>query len=60
MTRTGKIARLPHHLREALNQRLADNIPGREITDWPNSLTEVPLTSPLLLHPRLNRKSSLL
>lgn len=41
MTRTGKIARLPHHLREALNHRLADNIPGRQITAWLNSLPEV-------------------
>jgi len=41
MTRTGKIARLPHALRDELNHRLDDNIPGREITAWLNGLPEV-------------------
>jgi hypothetical protein len=39
-TRTGKIARLPHLIREELNQRLRDNRPGPEICQWLNSLPE--------------------
>src|SRR5687767_10523214 len=31
MNRTGKIARLPRHIREELNTRLEANAPGREI-----------------------------
>src|SRR5688572_2201662 len=41
MTRTGKIARLPRPLRDELNHRLDQNIPGRHITAWLNSLPEV-------------------
>jgi len=39
--RTGKIARLPHSVREALNERLRDGIPCAEIGDWLNSLPAV-------------------
>jgi hypothetical protein len=41
MTRTGKIARLPHATREELNQRLADGQPGIRLVRWLNSLPEV-------------------
>jgi hypothetical protein len=39
-TRKGKIARLPHHIREQLNARLEDNEPGPAILDWLNSLKQ--------------------
>jgi hypothetical protein len=39
--RTGKIARLPHSVREALNERLRDGLPRAEITAWLNSLPAV-------------------
>jgi hypothetical protein len=39
--RTGKIARLPHSVREALNERLRDGFPGVEITAWLNALPVV-------------------
>jgi len=38
--RTGKIARLPHSVREALNERLRDGLPDAEILSWLNSLAE--------------------
>ena len=41
MTRTGKIARLPNHIREIVNRRLHDGHPGRDILLWLNSLPEV-------------------
>src|SRR5687768_2523333 len=41
MNRTGKIARLPRHIREELNSRLEANAPGREIVVWLNELPEV-------------------
>lgn len=41
MTRTGKIARLPHSIREELNRRLADGIHGATLLFWLNSLPEV-------------------
>jgi hypothetical protein len=41
MARTGKIAHLPHHLREQLNRRLADGEPGVRLLAWLNSLPEV-------------------
>ncbi|HSY17121.1 MAG TPA: hypothetical protein VK815_02250 [Candidatus Acidoferrales bacterium] len=41
MTRTGKIARLPLGLREQLNQRLANGVPGVELVTWLNSLPKV-------------------
>ena len=41
MKRTGKIARLPHHLREELNHRLHNGEPGVELIKWLNSLPEV-------------------
>jgi hypothetical protein len=40
-SRTGKIARLPHEIRERLNQRLLDGEGGPEILDWLNSRAEV-------------------
>ena len=39
--RTGKIARLPHHLRLQVNRRLADSEPGRFLLGWLNALPEV-------------------
>ena len=39
-TRIGKIARLPHHIREELNQRLSNGIIGKEILTWLNALPE--------------------
>src|SRR5438094_278684 len=41
MTRTGKIARLPHTIREQLNRRLQDGELGKPILQWLNSLPEV-------------------
>ncbi|MGH9351827.1 MAG: hypothetical protein ACRD2G_06680 [Terriglobia bacterium] len=41
MTNTGKIARLPHVVREELNQRLLDNQPAEPILSWLNALYEV-------------------
>ncbi|MDR3404416.1 MAG: hypothetical protein P4L99_18090 [Chthoniobacter sp.] len=40
-TRNGKIARLPHTIREQINQRLFDGHTGRSITEWLNELPEV-------------------
>src|SRR6266481_2497868 len=40
-TRIGKIARLPHSLREQLNLRLHDHQPHKTILPWLNSLPEV-------------------
>ena len=40
MTRTGKIARLPRHIRDQLNRRLCDGEPGSQIVIWLNSLPE--------------------
>jgi hypothetical protein len=39
--RTGKIARLPWHIRQQLNLRLENNEPGPTLLDWLNSLPEV-------------------
>jgi len=39
--RGGKIARLPHAVREALNERLRDGLPRAEISTWLNSLPPV-------------------
>jgi hypothetical protein len=41
MTRTGKIARLPRDIREELNRRLQDGVPGNELVTWLNSLKKV-------------------
>ncbi len=41
MKRTGKIARLPHHLRDQLNQRLHNGEPGVDLIKWLNALPEV-------------------
>ncbi len=41
MKRTGKIARLPHHLRDQLNQRLHNGEPGVDLIKWLNQLPEV-------------------
>lgn len=38
--RVGKIARLPHAIREELNHKLLDNRPGKEILSWLNGLPE--------------------
>src|SRR6266404_7582993 len=37
----GKIARLPHNLREQLNLKLHDGLPAKSILPWLNSLPEV-------------------
>ena len=41
MTRTGKIARLPQHVREELNRRLRDGEPGGPLLEWLNAHEEV-------------------
>ena len=41
MTRTGKIARLPREIRDALNRRLQDGECGKALVAWLNSLPEV-------------------
>jgi hypothetical protein len=41
MTRNGKIARLPHNLREQINLRLQDGEEAKPIADWLNTLPEV-------------------
>lgn len=38
MSRTGKIARLPHEVREELNRRLLDGVAGPALLEWLNSL----------------------
>jgi hypothetical protein len=40
-SRTGKIARLPHEVREQLNQKIRNGEIGRKICEWVNSLPEV-------------------
>jgi hypothetical protein len=40
-TRNGKIARLPHVIRERLNRRLQNGEPGKRLVAWLNSLPEV-------------------
>ena len=40
-THVGKIARLPHHLREELHQRLSNGVIGKDILAWLNALPEV-------------------
>ena len=40
-TRNGKIARLPHEIRERLNRALRDGQEQRQLIDWLNSLAEV-------------------
>jgi hypothetical protein len=39
-TRIGKIARLPHSIREQLNLKLHDGLPAKSILPWLNSLPE--------------------
>ncbi len=41
MGQIGKIARLPHEVREELNRRLRDGEEGRRLLEWLNSLPEV-------------------
>jgi len=41
MARIGKIARLPGAVRAQLNTRLQDNVEGKQIVQWLNSLPEV-------------------
>ena len=41
MTRHGKIARLPHSIREQINRRLQNSDEGKEIIEWVNTLPEV-------------------
>jgi len=41
MTRTGKIARLPREIREKLNRRLENGVPGVEVVAWLNALPKV-------------------
>jgi len=41
ISRIGKIARLPHSLREQLNLKLHDGLPAKSILPWLNSLPEV-------------------
>ena len=37
---TGKIARLPHQIREEINRRLQDGEPGRLLLAWLNALPQ--------------------
>ena len=41
LTRTGKIARLPRHLRDQLNRRLENGEQAKPLAAWLNSLPEV-------------------
>jgi hypothetical protein len=41
MTRKGKIARLPHPIREQINRRLQNGEEGKQIAKWLNILSEV-------------------
>lgn len=41
MTRTGKVARLPHHIREPLNRRLQDAEEGKLLVSLLNSPEKV-------------------
>jgi hypothetical protein len=41
MTRNGKIARLPHAIREQLNQRIENGEQGIRLVEWLNTLPEV-------------------
>ena len=41
MSHNGKIARLPHAIRNQLNLRLQDGEQGKNLVQWLNSLTEV-------------------
>src|SRR5690348_16682438 len=41
VTRNGKIARLPHAVREQLNQRIRDGEEGKKLVTWLNTLPEV-------------------
>ncbi len=41
MTRNGKIARLPLHIRDELNRLLDNGEPGVKLVEWLNSLPEV-------------------
>ena len=41
MTRNGKIARLPKHIREELNRKLDDGEKGLKLIEWLNGLPEV-------------------
>jgi hypothetical protein len=41
MTRRGKIARLPDHIREQINSRLNNGEDGKSILSWLNALPEV-------------------
>jgi hypothetical protein len=41
MTRNGKIARLPNHIRDDLNRRLENGEPGTALVEWLNRIPEV-------------------
>jgi hypothetical protein len=41
MSRVGKIARLSQFMREQLNRRIEDGVPGRQLVKWLNSCEEV-------------------
>ena len=41
MTRIGKIARLPHLIRQQINRRLQNGWKARQILQWLNALPEV-------------------
>jgi hypothetical protein len=43
MTRKGKIARLPRHIRDDLNRRIDDGEPGTSLVQWLNSQSDVQL-----------------
>ena len=41
MTRHGKIARLPHPIREQINRRLQNGEANKQTAEWLNTLPEV-------------------
>jgi len=52
MTRRGKIARLPNHIREQINSRLHDGEDGKSILAWLNALPEAQTLLANLFHGR--------
>ena len=56
VTRTGKIARLPHNIREQINDRLLDGHSALSILPWLNDLPEVQAILQTQFEERLNLK----
>ena len=58
-TRNGKIARLPHALRDEINRRLRDNQQAKTILPWLNDLPEVKTLLAAQFHSRPINKQNL-